>query len=159
MASRSGAIAIVALLAVSACGNSTSSAPPSADEPAGEVIELIGTVSSEAEAAGKIRSRPLVVGDKLLGSETVVTGADSSVVIRLYHNEARWTLGASKRRRVNQSAAWRVVKGAGGDLLAANAEDRTTAAGRHSERRPPFAAKAKGYGKEKDAGGGLNRRS
>ena len=117
-----------------ACSSKSADSPPQADLPAGEVVEVSGAVIAEASVAGQVSTRRLAVGDTVTGAETIITGADGTVAIRLYHNQARWTLAAGKRRRVNQSAAWSAPKGGSGDLLARTDSDETAVAGRHAER-------------------------
>jgi len=123
------------LLALGACGDDSAPPTPADDGPAGEVIELTGSVTAELAAAGAEKKvRDLAVGDSVFGPETIVTADDASVTIRLFHNNARWTLGAGKRRELRLSAAWKAPKEGGGDLLAGNESKRTAAAGRHAER-------------------------
>lgn len=121
---------VVALAAVAfaACGGDKSSSAPEPDGPAGEVVELSGTVT--AEASGK--SRPLAVGDKVSATDTIVTAEGASVAIRLFHNDARWELGGGKKRVVRKSLAWSAPKGS--QVAGAKPNDTTMAAGRHAER-------------------------
>ncbi len=127
-----GVAVSIGLVAAVGCGRESSSGPQK-DQPAGEVLEVTGTVTAELTASGKTQSRPLAVGDRVLADETIVTGPDSAVTIRLLHNDVRWSLGADKRKVVRQSAAWNAPKG-GGDLLAGAGGDQTAVAGRHAER-------------------------
>ncbi|HUH01964.1 MAG TPA: AgmX/PglI C-terminal domain-containing protein, partial [Kofleriaceae bacterium] len=55
--------------------------------------------------------------------------------IRLFHNEARWTLESGKRKRVDTSLAWTAPKQVGGGVLAgSDTAESTAAAGRHTEK-------------------------
>lgn len=126
-----GRISMVCVLAwLGACGSSKSE-QPAAGEPAGEAIEVAGAVSVVHEGA----EQPLVVGAKVFGADEIVTGANGAVTIRLFHNEARWTLESGKRKRVDASLAWSAPRQAAGGVLAANdPDDSTAAAGRHTEK-------------------------
>jgi hypothetical protein len=100
-----------------------------ASEPAGRVVELVGSVEAAREGA---RPRPLGEGDPVYRDDTVATGADGQVTILLAHNQARWSLAAGKSRRVDRSAAWRAQSGS----RSAFDDERalpTSSAGRHSE--------------------------
>jgi outer membrane biosynthesis protein TonB len=134
MASRAWGKSLCALalvVAVAACSGESDQSGPKAGEPAGEVIELSGAPA--VERGGERIA--LAVGDKVFGTDTVVTGDDGSVTIRLFHNEARWTLAAGKRKRIDSSVAWRAPKTAAGGLLAAGDQtESTAAAGRHAEK-------------------------
>jgi hypothetical protein len=69
--------------------------------------------------------------------DTVTTGADGSVDIRIAHNRAIWKLGAGESRRVEASAAWRAPRGSSeGAVFASADDDRTVAAGRHGDDEP-----------------------
>ncbi len=111
-----------------ACGGDKSTPKPKGNEPAGQVIELTGNVvASHADT-----KRPLKVGDKVMANETIITSDNSSVAIKLFHNEARWELGANKSRPVHKSLAWNAPKGS--TTTGAKPTDKTMAAGRHAER-------------------------
>ena len=117
-------------LAVAACGKS-GDGRPAPDQVAGEVVEVAGDVQIEQGGA----TTAAVVGTKLHGADTVITGADGHVTVLLYHNRARWTLDGGKRKRIDQSVAWRAPRSASGSLLAQGAGDQgTSAAGRHAEK-------------------------
>jgi len=124
---KSSALCAVGLLvAAAACGGGAE-----AGKIAGSVVEVAGAVTAlAADGAGR---RSLAVGDEVLGTDTIETGPDGRVTIRLRHNQALWSLGAGKSRRVDESVAWRApAAAAGGPGLAER--DRTAAAGRHAER-------------------------
>lgn len=122
----------VALLLLLSCKSSSStSEPPPENVPAGEVISLAGEVLAVADG----RQRALALGDEITGADTVLTGSESEVRIRFYHNGARWELSANKQRRVSKSAAWNAPKGSGERFLSANkGHARTSTAGREAER-------------------------
>ncbi len=121
---------MVIWLAAVACGKSGDSRP-APDQVAGEIVEVAGDVQIEQAGA----TAAAVVGAKVHGADTVITGADGHVTVLLYHNRARWTLDGGKRKRIDQSVAWRAPKSAGGSLLAEGAGDQgTSAAGRHAEK-------------------------
>ncbi len=122
------------LLAVVACGNDSKPAVPADDEPAGEVLQIEGKVTAEGNGDGDEAIRALAVGDKVYARDTIVTGDGASVTIRLFHNNAEWTLGADKRRELRQSAAWKAPKQENEDLLSSGEGSQTAAAGRHAEK-------------------------
>jgi hypothetical protein len=124
-------VALSALLAVVlGCSSSSESGKPGPDEVAGKVVNVAGAVS--AERSGK--TRVLTVGAPVYGGDTIVTGDDGSITIELAHNQARWSLGAGKKRQLNESVAWNAPRPSAEELLARKQTDKTTAAGRHAER-------------------------
>jgi hypothetical protein len=118
-------LAAGALVVIAACGGKGSAAPG----PAGEVVQATGSVTATRAGAA---ARALAAADTVFSDDTIATGADGAVLIRLAHNGAVWSIGPGESRRVDQSAAWRAPKG-GGTLFAGTDEDRTVAAGRHDE--------------------------
>jgi hypothetical protein len=126
MFARAVKLTLIALLAVG-CGEEERG--EGASEPAGRVLELAGSVEAAREGE---KPRPLGQGDPVYRDDTVATGAGSQVTILLAHNQARWSLAASKSRRVDRSAAWRAQ---GGSASAFDDERAlpTSSAGRHSE--------------------------
>ncbi len=101
--------------------------------PAGEVLRVEGAVTSTRAAEGS-QPRALTASAEVFADDTVTTGDDGSVDIRLAHNEAVWKLGPGETRRVDASAAWRAPKGSSeGSGFASNDEDRTASAGRHTD--------------------------
>lgn len=122
------------VLSVAACGDDAAPASPADDEPAGEVLQIEGKVTAEVTSGGDEATRVLAVGDKVFARDTIVTAADATVTIRLFHNNAEWTLGAGKRREVRLSAAWKAPKREGEDLFSSGGNEQTTAAGRHAEK-------------------------
>jgi len=95
--------------------------------PAGKVVEVAGTVSAMRNGA----SRKLVVADQVFSDETVDTGSDGSVTIELSHNHARWAMEPGQKKRVDESAAWKLAEQSGS---AAAIDHATSAAGRNAER-------------------------
>jgi outer membrane biosynthesis protein TonB len=126
----SGACGLACAVWLAACGSSSSDeAAPTG--PVGEAVQVTGSVSVVHEGA----EQPLAVGGKVFGADEIVTGADGAVTIRLFHNEARWTLESGKRKRVDASLAWSAPAQAGGGVLAGNdTSESTAAAGRHAEK-------------------------
>jgi len=122
--------ALVATATPPACGSKESSGPavvPGAL--AGDVLEVSGAVTARR---GDAPPRALAVGDTVSGDDVIETGADGAVVIELRHNHARWSLGASQRKQVAESAAWNAAARSGDEVAGGGA--RSTAAGRHAER-------------------------
>jgi hypothetical protein len=121
-------LGILSVSAVAACkkesANAASSQPGVA---AGKVIEVKGSVTVKHGGA----TRPLVAGESVEGSDTVMTGADGNVVIELAHNLVRWELGPGKVQQVNESIAWKAAKSTG---PAEHVDQDTAAAGRPAER-------------------------
>lgn len=128
MASRAAVLLVV--IALAACGGSSSSDKPGDTELAGKVVELTGAASIERDG----ETIAVAMGTEVMGSDTVVTGAESSVVIQLFHNNARWQLGADKRRVVKTSAAWNAAESDSEGFLDKSDQDKTAAAGRQGER-------------------------
>ena len=117
-----------------ACGKAESPpvvAPVPATTPAGAVEALEGHVTAQRVASNV---RILGVRDRVWPDDTVVTGDQASVSIRLLHNNALWLLQAGQTRRVDRAAAWRAPKQATAVALADRpAAPTTESAGRHSE--------------------------
>jgi len=95
--------------------------------PAGKVVEVAGTVSATRNGA----SRKLAVADQVFSDETVDTGSDGSVTIELSHNHARWAMEPGQKKRVDESAAWKLAEQTGSAVAVDHA---TSAAGRNAER-------------------------
>jgi len=95
--------------------------------PAGKVVEVAGTVSATRNGA----SRKLAVADQIFSDETVDTGSDGSVTIELSHNHARWAMEPGQKKRVDESAAWKLAEQSGSAVAIDHA---TSAAGRNAER-------------------------
>ena len=128
-------VAMALLVGGAGCGREsktpTAQPAPSAEAtPAGKVRAVHGAVQASREGA---QARTLKVDDPVFADDTVNTAAEASVTIALNHNGAVWTLLGGRRKRVDQSAAWRAKKGSAPLLVARRAEDLTVAAGRHSE--------------------------
>jgi hypothetical protein len=128
-------IVLVAALGLAAACESGSSDPgkePETSAPAGKVVDIEGTVRARPLQG---EARVLVLGDEVRGAEIIETGADGSVQIALYHNDAQWFLGPDKQRQVSESEAWRLPRQPRQPLLAGTGEvDPTAAAGRQAER-------------------------
>ena len=121
-------------LACSSGDSAGTAAPPSSDDPlapAGTVVEVTGQVT--ARSVGETSDRALANQAVVLAGDTITTGADGSVKIRLHHNQAILALAGGKTRLLRESLAWKAAKG-GGDLLASATNDDTAVAGRHAER-------------------------
>jgi len=95
--------------------------------PAGKVVEVAGTVSATRNGA----TRTLAVADQVFSDETVDTGSDGSVTIELSHNHARWAMEPGQKKRVDESAAWKLAEQSGSAVAVDHA---TSAAGRNAER-------------------------
>lgn len=113
--------------AVACDGESAAKTDPAA--PAGDVVELTGSATATRHGA----TRDLTLGAEVYGDDVIETGAESSIAIMLSHNRARVTWAANVKQRLDESTAWRAEPAEGGDL-AARDENRTGAAGRHTER-------------------------
>ena len=110
------------VLLVLACGDS--SPEPRGD--VGKVIEVAGKVTATRDAA----TRTLAAGTPVTGDDVIATAADSSVVIEISHNHARWTLEAGLTSRVDASPAWALPL----QEAAPAVEHATSSAGRHADR-------------------------
>jgi len=97
---------------------------------AGVVLEVRGQAT--AQAPGQADPRTLAVGSELLAGDRVVTGADSSLRVRLYHNRALLALESGKSLVLRDSAAWSASPGSGGLFERGDHAD-TTVAGRQAE--------------------------
>jgi hypothetical protein len=137
-------VAVIAGLLVAAACSKSSDAPASG--PAGRVEAISGSATATRAAAGSA-ARPLGEGDEVFADDTIATAEGATVRIALAHNGATWELTGNLSRRVDESPAWRAAKASGESTFAAGDPDRTTAAGRHTERMeapgaPPPAAAA-----------------
>jgi hypothetical protein len=113
-----------------ACGDDAPNPPPS-DQPAGKVTSIEGSVSATRPRAEPVA---LALDTVIYGDDTVTTERDASVTIRLAHNGAELKLAAEQQRRVDQSTAWTASGKVTAGLLDTAKRDRTSVAGRHSER-------------------------
>ncbi|MBT8494953.1 MAG: hypothetical protein KJO07_18030, partial [Deltaproteobacteria bacterium] len=95
----------------------------------GKVVELAGDVTAKR---GSDEPRALKVGETIYAKDTVTTGDDGSVTIVLEHNNARWTLAASKTQAVVDSLAAKAKKQEGSQFEQAG-DDTTVTAGRNVE--------------------------
>ncbi len=116
-------LALVVMLCL-ACGSSSQSEIPPAN--AGKVIELTGKVTATRESA----TRALAVDNSVASDDVIATAPDASVVIELFHNNARWSLEAGITSRVDASVAWSLPK----QDAATQIEHATSSAGRHADR-------------------------
>jgi hypothetical protein len=115
----------LAILVVVACGGDAKpEAPPSAE--AGKVVELTGKVTATREAA----TRTLSLGNGVRADDVITTAPESSIVIELAHNNARWSLESGITSRVDASVAWTLPK----QDAAQAVEHATSSAGRHADR-------------------------
>src|SRR5690349_13687202 len=95
-------VAIVLALAT-AC-NSAPDAPAMSSQQradAGKVIEVAGKVTATREGV----TRTLAAGNSVTGDDVIATAAESSIVIELFHNNARWSLDGGISSRVDASVA------------------------------------------------------
>ena len=117
---------VVTLTLCLACGSSSQPEIPAGKAEAGKVIERVGKVTATRESA----TRALAVGNAVAPDDVIATAADSSVVIELSHNNARWSLEAGITSRVDTSVAWTLPK----QDAAKPIEHATSSAGRHADR-------------------------
>jgi len=122
--------ALTTLLVLS-CSGKSKGPDPDDDKADGKVVEVAGEVTAQRRGSDEVRT--LDPDALVFGDDTVVTGEDSSVKIRLLHNEALLTLGASMTRTLQQTAAWKASRGKGG-MFDESSGGQTAAAGRHAER-------------------------
>lgn len=123
------ATALVALVALAcACGSSGNGAP--SEGPAGVVVEVDGTVvASRADGSERALSADAVI----YADDTVTTGGDGFVKIRLTHNGAVLALSRDKKRTLRDSAAWKATEGSD-EIFGDGDDDRTAIAGRQGEK-------------------------
>jgi len=100
---------------------------PDVAAPAGKVVELTGKVSA---SRGGSAARPLAVADQVFPDDMIDTGADGSVTIELSHNHARWAMEPGQKKRVDESAAFKLAA----QEQAGVVDHTTSAAGRNAER-------------------------
>jgi len=124
---RSFLIGVLSMTALASCKGKEAGPAVQAGVAAGKVVELSGTVT--AKRGGE--SRTLTSGTEVSGDDVIETGADSSVSIVLAHNNATWSLGPNKRKKVAESLAWSLAKV---DTPAGGSVEATSAAGRHAEK-------------------------
>jgi hypothetical protein len=113
----------IVTLVVASCGNAE---PTAANAAAGKVLEVSGKVTATRGGS----TRPLATSSEVFSDDLVDTGPDGSVVIELFHNNARWALEASLQSRVDQSVAWGLDKQQAAKLV----EHATSSAGRSATR-------------------------
>lgn len=116
---------------VCALGCSEGSSASEAGGPAGVVVELSGSV--EASRSGKTRA--LAMNAEVFADDLIKTSSASSVSIVLEHNNAALRLEAGMEKRVDATLAWKAPKQEDDSVLEGrDVDDRTAAAGRHTER-------------------------
>lgn len=116
---------LVAVLAVAlACGKSESV------DRRGEVIALTGDATAQR---GDSRARPLHVGDELRGDDRIQTGDGAEIKIRLAHNGVTLVFDANADVVLGSQQAWTASGKVGAGVLERDPDDKTTAAGVHSE--------------------------
>jgi hypothetical protein len=122
--------ALVALLALAwACGSSGNSGP--SEGPAGVVVEVDGTVLASRSSDGT--QRELSAEAIIYADDTVTTGDDGFIKIRLDHNGAVLALSNDKKRTLRDSAAWKAKEGSD-EIFGDGDDDRTAIAGRQGEK-------------------------
>ncbi len=119
------------VLMLSACGGKDADpSQPVAEAPkaagAGKVIEITGNVT----ASRGTEVRKLAAADPVVAEDVIDTGTDGSIVIELAHNNARWSLEAGIKSRVDESVAWGLPKQDHASVV----DHATSAAGRHADR-------------------------
>jgi hypothetical protein len=125
-------VAALGLTAACESGSSGQGKAPDTSAPAGKVVDIQGTVRARPVQG---EARVLALGDEVRGADIIETGAEGSVQIVLYHNDAQWFLGPDKQRQVSESEAWRLPRQPRQPLLARTGDsDPTAAAGRQAER-------------------------
>ncbi len=108
------------------CKGKTESPPDQG--PAGIVLSVEG----EASAIRDGKQRMLFAETPIFRDDTIHTGADSSLSVRIYHNNATWQIGANYEGQVDASLSWR-AKRQKVSALQRSEHVATAAAGRNSE--------------------------
>lgn len=114
----------VALCAALSCGKSE------AVDRRGEVVALSGTATAQR---GDGEPRPLAVGDEVRGEDRVRTGDGAEIQIRLAHNGVVLVYDANADVVLGSQKAWTASGKVGSSVLDKDPDDKTTAAGVHSE--------------------------
>ncbi|CAN5817325.1 hypothetical protein BH11MYX2_BH11MYX2_03480 [soil metagenome] len=124
---RSLLVGLLALSVAPACkgGNDAPAVQPGVA--AGKVMVVEGKVTATRAGA----PRELTAGAEISGDDVIETSEGASVSIWLSHNNATWTLGAGKKGKVGESAAWTAAKV---DQRPSGVDEATVAAGRHAEK-------------------------
>lgn len=113
--------------AVASCSKDSEAPKVAPGAVAGKVAEVSGKVVAAREGQSP---RTLAAGAEIYADDTVETAADGSVVIELFHNNARWSVEAGRKARVDASMAWKLAKQAPSSQI----EHNTAAAARNAER-------------------------
>jgi len=119
-------LAALVVLSAGACSHHDDAPVVQVGQPAGDVVEVTGTVT----ATGSTGTRTLKPGDKVTADDAIDTGT-GRVAIVLLHNGARWELGPDHHgAKVAESAAWKLAKL---DSVAKPVDEQSTPAGREAE--------------------------
>jgi len=119
-------VGILVVSMVASCGKDDAAPQVAANAAAGKVVDVSGKVGATRNGA----ARQLAVGSEVFADDVIDTAGDGSIVIELFHNNARWAMEASLKSRVDESVAWGLEKQA----VAKGVEHATSAAGRHGDR-------------------------
>jgi hypothetical protein len=119
---------LLGVLLVAGVGCDKSAKPPTAqaEAAAGKVVEVTGKATATRNGA----SRDLVAGADVFADDTIDTGADGTITVELFHNNATWSIDGRKAR-VDESVAWKLAKQTPSGKPVDHA---TSSAGRDAER-------------------------
>jgi hypothetical protein len=108
---------------------------------AGHVERVEGAATAQRAVSPTMRS--LLVNAPVWADDTVTTGPEASIAIRLLHNGALWQLEGGQVRRVDAALAWNAPRQvAQAPMADKQAPATTAAAGRHSEQEAADSAEA-----------------
>ncbi|MCP4447934.1 MAG: hypothetical protein GY811_21750 [Myxococcales bacterium] len=111
-----------------------SDSPSQAGSSSSQAVDEVLSISGEASATGAaLGEHSLEVGSAIYGDDRIQIAANASVDIQLQHNSAIWNVLGAKDELVRKSLAWS-RKGKSTGLFGKEGEQRTSSAGRHSER-------------------------
>lgn len=96
----------------------------------GHVVSVQGEVRAQREGEA---ARAIEAEDVVYANDTIVTGPESNISIRLEHNGALWELGETSERRIDKGIAYR-AKTKGSSTLDKETRAATTSAGRGTTR-------------------------
>jgi hypothetical protein len=119
---------LLGILLASGAACDKSAKPPAAqvEAAAGKVVEVTGKATATRGGA----SRDLVAGADVFRDDTIDTGADGTITVELFHNNAMWSIDGRKAR-VDESVAWKLAKQTPSGKPVDHA---TSSAGRDAER-------------------------